>query len=179
MAGTTPETLRNWAKAPQNPLKYRRNLGYELEYFGKFMRNVQIFKEGRAGRLEWLPDMAANGFVHQTDVSYHLPGSEPDKIENQKVRYDRLRADALEIKIRKEAGELIEVETVNLAMTSMITRVKTQLMTWARTVSDHIHELTLEEKKLHIEKSIRSILSELSVNYGKELDVFEEDEDVI
>ena len=179
LCGVAKSTLIAWRKQPNAPPYDTKLKMYSLIELGEWIRTEQIYKRGKGGTFPWQPDMSrypasAQPTPIQTQAPVTiLPGMtapEPIYDEDQDTRVKRLRGDKLEMEIQQKAGELVNADEVLIALSSMISRVKTRILSLptslAATVTgktDRVEVQTMIEEKIH------ATLEELSADPFKEL----------
>jgi phage terminase Nu1 subunit (DNA packaging protein) len=152
--GITVQTLYQWKSQPEPPPFNEELNKYPLTEIGDWIRNKQIHRTGKGGSKPWKSLDA---------VERRLPGM---TVEDQKVRLERLRADKLQIEIDTITGKLVEVDEVTIAMTSMVSRVKTRLLSIPTSIAPVITGVEdMYEVQEEIEKSILVALEELSSDW--------------
>lgn len=180
LCNVSEQTIQGWRARP-NPPPYNAEIyGYDLDALGEWIRTEQIYKEARGGKYPYMPDMSRYGKSKGKTEKLTLPGGkQPPRQESQDDRLKRLKADALELKLKTEIGQYVLVDEVEMAMTTMISRVKTRLFALpaqlAKTFSMMTDPVTIQEK---IDDELRIVLEGLSSDHTQGIDFSEnENED--
>lgn len=172
LTGVSNPTMRSYLKKP-NPPPYNADLQmYDMHKLGEWIRREQIYKKGAGGGYAYKPDMTRFG---EKPAPVTMPGVpvKPNKEskEDQEVRYKRLRADKLEMEIAQKAGVLIFADEAMIAMTSMVSRVKTRLLSVPTSLAPLlVGKRDATEIQSTLEESIRAALEELSNDWREEID---------
>jgi hypothetical protein len=162
LCGVTVQSLYRWRTMPDPP-PFHEKYGYPLKKLGEWIRKEQIYKKGKGGSFPWKPDMSRFG---EDTSEPSLPGLTPKRKESQKDRLDRLRGDKMEMDLQIKAGKLVVAEDVEIAMASMVSRVKTRLLSIATQLAPIITGKSDQfDVQADIEESVRDALQELSSDW--------------
>ena len=181
LCGVGTQTLRNWRDRPSPP-PYNKDIDmYPVIELGEWIRTEQIYKQGVGGTFPYKPDFTRYGDTIPVVMPGLMPGvasPEPEKRESQKDRYDRLKADKLEIEINEKVGNLVLGDEVLLAMSSIISRVKTRILALpsqlAMTLSHKDDPVDIQD---YMEDEIRIAMEELTPDWPREIDFETDGED--
>lgn len=170
IVGVTVQSLTNYKKRVNPPPYDPMVKMYPLDELGDWIRREQIYMKGKGGNYPFKPDFTR--YDDHVEQTFLLPGMED---ESQKERYERLRGDKLEMEIQEKAGKLVDVDLVHEAMTSMVSRVKTRLLS----IPTHLAPVVTSiedryEVQTQIDNAVKTALEELSADYNE---VVENDED--
>lgn len=187
ICGVSVSTMTKW-RDEDNPPPYNDSLKmYPIDQLGEWSRKEQIYKMGTGRSFPYLPDFTrypervwkkmGMGKINiapppKTPVNM-MPGAayEPPRQEDQKERYDRLRADSMEFKIKKEMGQYVLADEVLLAMTSMVSRVKTRMLALPSQLAPALAGKTdPTDIQLYLDEELRISLEELDPDYSREID---------
>lgn len=184
--GIGVQTLNQYRNRENPPPFDGEHKMYPLKELGEWMRAELMFRKAQGGKPKFKDLFRKHGYIHQDDLQSAqitgLPGVDGNEgdfflNEDQDVRYKRLRADQLEVKIAESAGQLIPVDEVSIAMTEMVTRVKMKLMSLPTSLSPLISgkDNPIEIQEI-IEERVRAALEELSGDWKTEIENANEDE---
>ncbi len=163
ICGVTKITLTNWRQRSNPPPFDDKSKLYELDALGDWVRTKQIYKKGKGGSYPWKP------INDPTPVT--MPGMAKPLKEDQEERYKRLRADKLEMEIQEKAGDLVFADEVMIAMTAMVSRVKTRMLSVATSIAPLINvKMKAVAIEQIIEAEIRIALEELSPDWKSEIE---------
>lgn len=177
ICGVAKTTMIAWRKMPNAP-DYDTDLRmYALTALGEWVRGEQIYKRGKGSAFPWKPDMSRFPSSEQPSFSTPvtiLPGmiaSEPVIKEDQETRVKRLRGDKLEMEIQQKAGELVNADEVLIVLSSMISRVKTRILSLPTALAATVTGKTDRvEVQAIIEDKIHATLEELSTDPLTDMD---------
>lgn len=174
LCGTSAQTCRNWRDRP-NPPPFNKELDmYPVIELGEWIRREQIYKKGVGGTFPWKPDMSRYGDEQPTSPVNMMPGItpvEPPKKESHSDRYDRLKADKLEMELNAKAETFVLADEVLLAMSSMVSNVKTRLLAIPSQVSDTLSQMSNPvEVQEYMEDEMYVALEGLTPDWTKEID---------
>lgn len=164
------QTLRGW-RDRENPPPYNSEYDmFPVKELGQWIRTEQLYKRGRGNKFPYKPDLTRFDDYKPTTVNM-MPGLEPKVKESHSDRYDRLKADKMEMELNEKAGTFVLADEVLLAMSSMVSNVKTRLLAIpsqvANTLSlmnDPVKVQTFMEEELHI------ALEGLTPDWEREID---------
>jgi len=180
LCGVSMQSLNSWRKRANPPPYDDQYELYPVDSLGEWVRTEQIYRKGVGGKYPWKPDMSRYGGKHvvtSTPVTM-MPGMEPPVPEDQEERLKRLRADKLEMEIMQKAGMLILADEVTLAMSSMVTNVKSRLLGLpAETAETLALKTDAIEVQEYLDEEITIALEELTPDWTKEIDFEASDED--
>lgn len=173
LCGTSVQTCRNWRGRP-NPPPFDDDLDmYPLKELGEWIRTEQIYRQGVGGKYPYKPDMSRYGDVQPSPVNM-MPGMtapEPEKKESHADRYDRLKADKLEMELNAKAETFVLADEVLLAMSSMVSNVKTRLLAIPSQVADTLAQMSNPvEVQEYMEDEMHVALEGLTPDWTKEID---------
>jgi hypothetical protein len=173
LCSVTKSTLASWHQQPNAPPFDSETMLYNLVDLGEWIRREQIYKMGKGGSYPYRADMTRYADYKPPVIT--LPGMTLHKDEDQKERYERLRGDKLEMEIQEKAGQLVDADSVLIAMTAMASRVKTRLMSVPTALAPVITGMKDRAKvQSTIKDEIAIALEELSGDYRSEMDYDEE-----
>jgi len=163
LCDTTTVSLRNW-RAQENPPPYNVELDmYPAQELGLWIRKEMIFKRGRGGSYPNLPDLSRIP-PHLVTVTSSTPTTKSDA----EIRLKTLQADKVEIELKQMAGELVPLEEVAGALSSMVSRIKTKLLRLPSALAPMIAGMTdTHEVQKHMERGVREALEELSQDWDE------------
>ena len=193
ICAVTPSTMTKW-RTEDNPPPYNVELKmYPIRQLGEWSRREQIYKMGTGRGFPYLPD-----FTRYPDRVWKsmrldrigepkpkpvltMPGGDtppaPPVREDQKERYERLKADMMEFKIKKEIGTYVLADEVLLAMTSMVSRVKTRILALPSQLAPALANKTdTSDIQDYLEDELRISLEELNPDHTREIAFNESDE---
>ena len=172
--GVAKTTMIAWRKQPNAPTYDNDLKMYPLPELGEWVRREQIYKRGKGGAFPWKPDMSRfPGHQQPQPTVTMLPGMtapEPEYKEDAETRVKRLRGDKLEMEIQQRAGELVNADEVLIALSSMVSRVKTRILSLPTSLAATITGKTDRvEVQSIIEDKIHATLEELSTDPMKDM----------
>ena len=183
LCGVGVQTMRNYRDRP-NPPPYNKDKDmYPVIELGEWIRTEQIYKQGVGGTYPFKPDMSRFGDgIGKTDPTVNMmPGltaPEPVKKETQQERYERLRADKLEMEINAKAENFVLADEVLLAMSSMVSNVKTRLLAIPSQVAS---ELAIKTDPVAVQEYLNEemyiALESLTPDWTKEIEFGAEDDE--
>lgn len=125
--GVTVQTVRGWAKEPGWPTMTTDGY-YSARAVGEFIRRVQVTKPGRGGAKDQFP-YAPDGWGPRPVATPSEPKAAKNEDKNEaETRLKIAQANKIELDLAVAEGKLIEVETVNTAWATLLTRVRSRLM---------------------------------------------------
>lgn len=176
LCGVSKTTVIAWRKQPNAPTYDNDLKMYPLPELGDWMRGEQIYKRGKGGAFTWKPDMSrfpSSAQLLPSPVTI-LPGMEKPEVnhdEDAETRVKRLRGDKLQMEIQERAGELVDADEMLIVLSSMISRVKTRILSLptalAATVTGNTDRVQVQSM---IEEKIHATLEELSTNPMQDLE---------
>lgn len=178
ICGCAKTTLFGWRKQPNAP-PYNEDLKmYPAKELGEWIRSELVYRKGRGGAYPWTPPIQDHPHYtppinrkSSTPVTI-LPGmKQPDEYrEDQDERVKRLRGDKLEMEIQQKAGELVNADEVLIVLSSMISRVKTRILSLPTILANTVVSMTDPvEAQLFIEERVHATLDELSSDPLKDM----------
>ncbi len=111
---------------------------------------------GGAGKVYYVPD--ALPLIYATESS---KGNQKKK-EHEELRYERARADKMEIEVAKRKGELIEIESVAEVVEQEYTAVAAGIRAIPTKLAMSVAHREPHEVKTLLEEAINEVLIELS-----------------
>lgn len=177
LCGVAKTTLIAWRKQPNAPMYDTELKMYSVPELGDWIRGEQIYKRGKGGAFPWKPDMTRYPMHsidrHKSTPVAILPGMEQPVIERDEdaeTRVKRLRGDKLEMEIQQRAGELVDADELLIVLSSMISRVKTRILSLPTSLAATVTGKTDRvEVQSMIEEKIHATLEELSTDPMKDL----------
>ena len=175
LCGVAKTTVIAWRKQPNAPTYDNELKMYPLPELGEWVRGEQIYKRGKGGAFPWKPDMSRfpSPAPSSSPPVTILPGMErpePEYNEDAETRVKRLRGDKLEMEIQQRAGELVDADELLIVLSSMISRVKTRILSLptalAATVTGNTDRVQVQAM---IEEKIHATLEELSTDPMQDL----------
>lgn len=156
-----PRTYQRWVDQPKPPPFDKRYGRVDLRDLGHWLRGEQIFKVGRGGGYQWMPDTGR--------LTQFMPPSTgsvaPELVtkNDAEIRLKTAQAERQEIEVAQLRGELVPARQVELAIAEMAAIVKTRLLSIPTAVSP----LVMVETDVHsvqriLEDAIEDALTELS-----------------
>jgi hypothetical protein len=162
LCDVVPHTVRNWLDKANPPPVDRRHMRFPLRKFGDWIRREQIFKTGRGGGFQWMPDP---GKLMQFMPPGTYSASPPEKLTklDAETRLRTAQAEKVEIEIAELRRELVPARQVEIAMAEAFAIVKTRLLS----VPSAVSPLVMVETDVHavqriLEDAIEDALTELS-----------------
>lgn len=165
LCDTTTVSLRNW-RGQENPPPYNVELDmYPAQELGLWIRKEMIFKRGRGGSYPNLPDLSR--------IPSHLVTALPSSStmttkSDAEIRLKTLQADKVEIELKQMSGELISLDEVTGALSSMVSRIKTKLLRLPSALAPMIVGIPdTHEVQKRMERGVREALEELSQDWDE------------
>jgi hypothetical protein len=152
LCDVVPHTVRNWLDKPNPPPVDRRHMRFPMREFGNWIRREQIFKTGRGGGFQWMPDPGRLAKFMPPGTFDQTPPEKITKLDAE-TRLRTAQAEKVEIEIATMRGELVSVRQVEMAWSEILSIVKTRLLSIPSSVSP----LVMVETDVH---SVQSILQE-------------------
>lgn len=162
LCDVVPHTVRNWLDKPNPPPVDRRYMRFPLRAFGDWVRREQIFKTGRGGGFQWMPDP---GRLSQFMPPGTFSASPPEKLTklDAETRLRTVQAEKVEIEVAQLRGELVPARQVEMAIAEMAAIVKTRLLSIPTAVSPIVMvETDVHSVQRILEDAIEDALTELS-----------------
>lgn len=162
LCDVVPHTVRNWLDKPNPPPVDRRYMRFPLRAFGDWIRREQIFKTGRGGGFQWMPDP---GRLAQFLPPGSVGAVAPEKLTklDAETRLRSIQADKVEIEVATMRSELVPARQVEMAIAEMASIVKTRLLSIPTAVSPLVMvETDVRSVQRILEEAIEDALTELS-----------------
>lgn len=178
ICGVSTTTMHRWRKQPDAPPFDDKLKMYPLTGLGDWVRKVQPYRRGNGGSYEWCPPLEDHPYyvkpkTRNSSPVVMLPGMEPPEPEfneDYETRIKRLKGDELQMKLNERAGELVNADELLISLSSMISRVKTRLLSLptalAVTVTGKVDRV---EVQAMIEDKLHAALEELSTDPMKDM----------
>jgi hypothetical protein len=180
MAGVSQQSLIKY-KHRENPPPCGDDNLYPVKEFGDWIRSEQIYAAGRGNVYPHFPDLSRYPDrllkAYKTPTNNAMPGMEPPVIEDQDTRYKRLRGDKLEMDIQERAKSLVKMDEMLLAISSMVSRVKTRFLAIPSQLALTLADMTdPSEIQDYLKSEFYVVIEELSNDPRDEIDFGDDDE---